>query len=94
MPCATLTDNWSGGRDLTLGDITDNRDRAATWTLRYSTEGNKSVSVEARSDNMIDKRATVNVVVDGQLCPVALGGQILQRAAREADGRGIGRVDA
>lgn len=60
-----LTDNESGGADLTLGDITDNRDRAATWTLRYSTEGNKSVSVEARSDNMIDKNATVNIVVDG-----------------------------
>ena len=60
-----LTDNWSGGIQLTLGDITDNRDRAATWTLRYNSEGNKSVSVEARSDNMIDKNATLNIVVDG-----------------------------
>ena len=60
-----LTDNESGGADLTLGDITDNHDRAATWTLRYGTEGTKSVSVEARSDNMIDKNATVNIVVDG-----------------------------
>ena len=68
-----LTDNESGGVDLTLGDITYNRDRAATWTLRYQTEGTKLVAVEARSDNMIDKNASLNIVVDGTE-PGAVGG--------------------
>ena len=60
-----LTDNASGGQDLTLGDIADFYDRAATWTLRYSSEGTKTVTVNARSDNMVDKTTSVNVVVDG-----------------------------
>ncbi|MEL6430377.1 MAG: hypothetical protein AAFR54_14435, partial [Planctomycetota bacterium] len=60
-----LTDNASGGQDLTLGDIADLNDRAATWTLRYGSEGTKTVTVNARSDNMVNKTTSVNVVVDG-----------------------------
>ncbi|MGK0480740.1 MAG: hypothetical protein ACJAQ3_000705, partial [Planctomycetota bacterium] len=62
-----LTDSISSGRDIVLGDIIDFYPRAGTWGVRYSTEGNKTFSVEARSDNMINKSASVNIIVDGTM---------------------------
>lgn len=62
-----LTDSISGGSDIVLGDIIDFFPRAGTWGVRYSTEGTKTFSVEARSDNMIDKSAAVSIVVDGTM---------------------------
>ena len=48
-----------------MGDILDTSSRTATWGLSYASEGTKSITVEARSDNMVDKTATINVIVDG-----------------------------
>ncbi|QDV06000.1 Bacillopeptidase F precursor [Planctomycetes bacterium Poly30] len=62
-----LTDSISGGSDIVLGDIIDFFPRAGTWGVSYSTEGTKVFSVEARSDNMINKSASVNIVVDGTM---------------------------
>lgn len=60
-----LTDSFSGGADITLGDTLDFAPRTATWGLSYASEGVKTVAVEARSDNMIDKLASISVTVDG-----------------------------
>ncbi|MEM8712674.1 MAG: S8 family serine peptidase, partial [Planctomycetota bacterium] len=60
-----LTDNISGGSDIVLGDIDDFRAREATWTVRYTSEGVRTFSVDARSDNMVDKSASVSITVDG-----------------------------
>ncbi|MEM9799871.1 MAG: S8 family serine peptidase [Planctomycetota bacterium] len=60
-----LTDNTSGGNDIVLGDVSDIFRRSGTWTVRYSSEGVKTLSVNARSDNMVDKSASVSIVVDG-----------------------------
>lgn len=60
-----LTDNPSNGADLLLGNIAESFDRSGTWTLMYGTEGSKTVSVNARSDNMVDKNASIPIVVDG-----------------------------
>ncbi|MDP6739055.1 MAG: S8 family serine peptidase, partial [Planctomycetota bacterium] len=60
-----LTDSHAGGADILLGDILDISPRTGTWGLSYSSEGTKSVTINARSDNMIDKTSTINVIVDG-----------------------------
>jgi hypothetical protein len=60
-----LTDSHAGGADILLGDILDFSPRTATWGLFYGSEGTKSVTVNARSDNMVDKTGTINVIVDG-----------------------------
>ncbi|MEM1452671.1 MAG: S8 family serine peptidase [Planctomycetota bacterium] len=60
-----LTDNPSGGNDIMLGDVSDLFSRTGTWTVRYSTQGVKTFGVEARSDNMVDQNASVNITVDG-----------------------------
>ncbi len=59
-----LLDSGMAGQDITLGDTLFFDDRAGTWGLTYSSEGTKSITVNARSDNMVDKTATVNVTVD------------------------------
>ena len=60
-----LLDNPSGGYDVTLGDVLYSTSRSATWTTRYTTEGIKSFTVDARSDNWVDRNANVQVTVDG-----------------------------
>lgn len=60
-----LSDNWSGGADITLGDVDYFFNRTGSWDLQYATEGTKTVRIDARSDNMVDKSASVQVVVDG-----------------------------
>lgn len=67
-----LSDNWSGGADITLGDVDYFFNRTGSWDLRYATEGTKTVTIDARSDNMINKSASVQVVVDGSQ-PGAVG---------------------
>jgi subtilisin family serine protease len=61
----TRPDGTVIGSDILLGDILDTISRTGTWGLSYSSEGTKSVTVNARSDNMVDKTATINVIVDG-----------------------------
>ncbi len=60
-----LMTNQSSGRDVTLGTIRPGDTRSAVWTTRWATEGNKSWSVNARSDNWIDKIDSAIVTVDG-----------------------------
>ena len=60
-----LMDNEQNGRDVVLGDIRNGSSRSVTWTTRWSTEGVKTWSVNARSDNMVDKNGSVQVTVDG-----------------------------
>ena len=60
-----LLGNPDFGRDVLLGDIRPNTSRSVTWTNFWTTEGNKTFAVAARSDNWVDKNATIAVVVDG-----------------------------
>ena len=62
-----LTDIISLGSDIVLGDIIDFYPREGTWGVSYATEGTKTFSVGARSDNMINKSASVNIIVDGTI---------------------------
>ncbi len=60
-----LMGNQQSGREVLLGDVAPGDSRQARWTTRWSTEGLKSFSVNARSDNAVDKTVGVNVYVDG-----------------------------
>ena len=60
-----LRDNFSGGRDIVLGDVDENFPRTGSWGLTYATEGVKVISVESRADNPTDQTASVSVTVDG-----------------------------
>ncbi|MBV1928899.1 MAG: S8 family serine peptidase, partial [Gammaproteobacteria bacterium] len=60
-----LLDNFSGGLDITLGDIFGGESRTGTWVASYPTEGLKTFSIGARSDNWADRVGFVNVTVDG-----------------------------
>ncbi|MFO0840192.1 MAG: S8 family serine peptidase [Phycisphaerae bacterium] len=57
--------NPQGGDDLLLGDIIHGDQRSATWTLHWATEGTKTISVAARSDNWVDETSSINIIVDG-----------------------------
>ena len=61
----TRPDGTVVGSDILLGDILDTSSRTGIWGLSYASEGTKSVTVNARSDNMVDKTGTINVIVDG-----------------------------
>ncbi len=58
-------DNNQSGRMILLGDIRPNASRSATWSTSWATEGFKNFTVEARSDNWVDKTEVVALVVDG-----------------------------
>ncbi|MCH2134931.1 MAG: S8 family serine peptidase, partial [Phycisphaerales bacterium] len=60
-----LTDSFVGGSDITAGDVHYGIPRSGTWGLSYTSEGVKTITVGARSDNMIDKTASLSVTVDG-----------------------------
>jgi subtilisin family serine protease len=60
-----LTDNQTGGRDITLGSLGTNDERCAEWVTRWATEGVKTWSVEARSDTWVDESDSVQITVDG-----------------------------
>jgi subtilisin family serine protease len=65
--------NQQGGRDVLLGSIRPNASRSATWTTRWATEGFKSFTVNARSDNWVDKTDLAAIVVDGTPPPLPTG---------------------
>jgi hypothetical protein len=62
-----LTDNNGPdpGFDLLLGNVIHDNSRAAKWTVRYSTEGTKTWTTQARSDNWVDETDSTTVIVDG-----------------------------
>ena len=59
-----LTDNFTQGRDITLGDILVGEPRSAGWKLSYVTEGIKTVTVDVISENMSSVTDSVQVIVD------------------------------
>jgi len=65
-----LMGNQHGGDDLLLGDIRHATSRSATWTARWATEGTKTWSVTARSDNMTSVTDSVAILVDGTAPPL------------------------
>ncbi|MCC7011758.1 MAG: S8 family serine peptidase [Planctomycetes bacterium] len=67
---ADLTGNTQLGRDVLLGNIVHGTNRYATWTTNWATEGAKSFSVQARSDNATDVTDAVTIYVDGTPPPV------------------------
>lgn len=60
-----LTDNMTSGTEIMLGDIFAGVSRTGRWTTRWGSEGVKNFSVNARSDNWVDRTTSLNVVVDG-----------------------------
>jgi hypothetical protein len=60
-----LTNNQTAGRDVVLGALRPGDTRTAQWTTRWASEGLKTWTVEARSDNWVDETDSVNVYVDG-----------------------------
>jgi hypothetical protein len=67
---ASYMNNQQSGRDVLVGDIAAGDSRSVTWTTRWSTQGAKSFSVNARSDNWVDKTDAVTVYVDGTPPPL------------------------
>ena len=70
-----LMTNQQSGNDILLGDVLVGSSRSATWTAHWNTEGVKNFSVNARSDNWLDRTTSVNVTVDSTApgLPTALG---------------------
>lgn len=60
-----LLDSNMSGNDIVLGNVSYLTDREGTWGLSYASEGVKSITVAARSDNMVDQNESINVTVDG-----------------------------
>jgi serine protease AprX len=61
---ADLMDNLTSGRDVTMGNVIHNSSRTHRWTTRWGTQGAKTFSVQARSDNASTVTDTVTVYVD------------------------------
>ncbi len=57
--------NQQSGQDVCIGNVRHGATRTVNWALAWATEGVKSVDVEARSDNAVDKSASVDITVDG-----------------------------
>ncbi len=70
---ASYMNNAHFGRDVLVGSIRPNDSRSVTWTTRWSTEGSKGFSVEARSENWINKTGLVSIAVDGTPPPLPTG---------------------
>ncbi len=62
---ANYMSNQHSGRDVLVGSIAPNDSRSVTWTTRWATEGFKSFSVNARSENWVNKTDSVAIAVDG-----------------------------
>lgn len=62
---ASYVNNAHDGRDVLVGNIRYGQSRAVDWRVRWASEGTKTWSVDADSDNWVDKTAQVQVVVDG-----------------------------
>ena len=62
---ADLMANQHAGRDVLLGDLISGDSKTVTWVTRWATEGLKSWSADARSDNWVDKTDSVSIYVDG-----------------------------
>ena len=82
---ADLMGNSTSGRDVTMGNVLHNTSRTHRWTTRWATEGLKTFSVQARSDNATDVSDSV-------------GGLRRQHSSALADGPAVldshpGRVD-
>jgi subtilisin family serine protease len=60
-----LMSNQHSGRDVLVGDLISGDIKSATWVTRWATEGSKTWTVDARSDNWVDKSDSVAIVVDG-----------------------------
>jgi serine protease AprX len=67
---ADLTNNQQNGADVLLGDVIHGSTRIANWRLSWPTEGIKSFSVQARSDNALDVTDSATVYVDGTPPPL------------------------
>jgi hypothetical protein len=64
----SLVDTYGGSfdeGDLTIGTLRAVDHKIATWVLSWPGEGPKDWTVNARSDNWVDKTAGVTVYVDG-----------------------------
>jgi hypothetical protein len=62
---ASFVNNFHDGRDVLVGNIRHGHSRAVNWTAHWASEGTKTWSVDADSDNWVDKSAQVQIVVDG-----------------------------
>jgi hypothetical protein len=61
---ADLMGNWTSGRDVAIGNLIHNSSRTHRWRTSWSTQGVKSWSVAARSDNAANVSNSVTVYVD------------------------------
>ncbi|QDU69748.1 S8 family serine peptidase [Engelhardtia mirabilis] len=64
---ADLTDNPNnnGGWQATVGNVRHGWTREVDWTVDWASEGVKTFSVDADSDNGMNRSASVDVTVDG-----------------------------
>ncbi len=62
---ANFLNNAHNGDDVLVGNIAHGQSRSVNWTTSWASEGTKTWSVSANSDNWVDKVADVQVVVDG-----------------------------
>ena len=60
-----LMGNLHNGRDIEIGTVRIDETRSGQWVTRWATEGLKTFSVEARSDNWVDETQSVQIYVDG-----------------------------
>jgi subtilase family protein len=65
VPSAEFTDNQSGGKYVTMGDMLDGVWKGNIWTTNWSGEGTKFFGVYAGSDNAVNHSVQTNIVVDG-----------------------------
>ncbi len=66
------TANWTG-TDVTIGNVAHASSRAANWDLSWSTEGIKTFSLDANSDNAVDVTDSVTIFVDNTPPPLPTG---------------------
>ncbi|MBM3977733.1 MAG: hypothetical protein FJ299_12180 [Planctomycetes bacterium] len=65
-----LMSNYYAGKELALGNVIHNSSRTHRWQGYWTTEGAKSFSVQARSDNTTDVTDAVTVYVDNTPPPL------------------------
>ncbi len=62
---ADLMNNFHAGRDVAIGNVVHGTSRTHHWLTHWNTEGVKTFTVQARSDNALDVTDAVTVYVDG-----------------------------
>ncbi len=62
---ANYMNNQHNGDDVLVGDIRHGQSRSVSWTTSWASEGSKTWSVDASSDNWIDQVDQAIVIVDG-----------------------------